>query len=312
MSDFYYRSRECMISTMQYSMRQIRQILNIGVQELADIIGVTRQTINNIENGKNKLSTVQYIAFCAVIDHLVSKQNLSYDMISAVLENNKVKNDTNIYVGDVTMLQRFFSVFSDASKLVGDPFDHVGSDGSKNYDSLFVNYKFFLDHTALCDDKFDAFLYATGNMLQKSDSRFIVPFIVIENIQRDCLSDEYNRSDRAKKAMFRLKNMQNKDMILIKGEESDKDIANTFVSVFAKFKKIHRLALITQNEALAEKISRLNDFLSGFEILVVRITDNGRLLKWKKSESGESVQEEIGHDEHLSDFDRVLIDWEFI
>ena len=310
MSDFYYKSREYMISTMQYSLKQIRQILNIGVQELADIIGVTRQTINNIENGKNKLSTVQYIAICAVIDHLVLKQKISNDVISAVLENNKVKNDTNVYTGDVAMLQRFFSVFSDASKLVSNPFENISCVGSETYDSLFIDYKFFLDDTSLYDNRFDSFLYATERTVKKGNIKFIIPFIAIENMQKNSLSDDYNSSQQAQKAMFRLKNMQNKGIAVIKGEENDTDIINTFVSVFAKFKKIHRLALITQNKILAEKILSLNDFLSGFEILVVKITDNGKLLKWEKGEVG-TFNEEV-HDKSLSEFDKVLIDWEFI
>ena len=49
MCDFYYQLRMNMINTMQDSLRQIRQVLDIGVQELANIVGLTRQTINNLK-----------------------------------------------------------------------------------------------------------------------------------------------------------------------------------------------------------------------------------------------------------------------
>ena len=145
MSDFYYQSRANIISTMQCSLKQIRQVLNIGVQELADIIGVTRQTINNIENNKNKLSTVQYISICAVIDYLLEKQKISYHVIAAILESNKVIGDDNVYTEDIPILQRFFLTFADDSKLVSSPFCNMAVIGQESYMKLFQDYKVFLD-----------------------------------------------------------------------------------------------------------------------------------------------------------------------
>ena len=44
---------------MQVSLKQIRQVLGFGVQEFGDLIGLTRQTINNLETQKNKMSSIQ-------------------------------------------------------------------------------------------------------------------------------------------------------------------------------------------------------------------------------------------------------------
>ena len=54
--DFYYQLRQRMVETMQVSLKQIRQVLGFGVQEFGDLIGLTRQTINNLETQKNKRS----------------------------------------------------------------------------------------------------------------------------------------------------------------------------------------------------------------------------------------------------------------
>ena len=68
MIDFYYQLRQRMVETMQVSLKQIRQVLGFGVQEFGDLIGLTRQTINNLETQKNKMSSIQSIARCAGID----------------------------------------------------------------------------------------------------------------------------------------------------------------------------------------------------------------------------------------------------
>ena len=288
MSDFYSESRSNMISTMQCSMKQIRQILNIGVQELADIIGVTRQTINNIESNKNPLSTVQYIAICSVIDHLVAEHQISYDIINSVLKSNKVYDDANEYKNNIPLLQRFFSVFPNDSQLITDPLNYG------NYDLLFEKYKVFIDGTVFCDDRFDTFLNESA---KTENSRFIIPSVIIKKIQKKSLSNDDYESANAKKAMRNFNNMWNQGIVEVRGEENDKDIANTFATVFAKFKRIYRLALITQDAVFAEDISRFNGFLIGFEILVLKISDNGTLVKWDFDERTYSEQSDISETE---------------
>ena len=61
MIDFYFQLRQQMIDTMQNSLKQVRQVLGFGVQEFSDIVGLTRQTVNNLENRKNKMSATQYV-----------------------------------------------------------------------------------------------------------------------------------------------------------------------------------------------------------------------------------------------------------
>ena len=50
--DFYFRLRQSMVETMQTSLKQIRLVLGFGVQEFGDLVGLTRQTINNLESKK--------------------------------------------------------------------------------------------------------------------------------------------------------------------------------------------------------------------------------------------------------------------
>ena len=130
---------------------------------------------------------------------------------------------------------------------------------------IFQDYKVFLDDTALADENSYVFLESVKDISQNVNIQFIVPLIVIKKIEQISSSSDRYEADCAKKAKYRLKTMQSQGILQVRGEKSDKDIVNTFVSVFAKFKKINRLALITHDITLAEQISTLNN-LSGFEI----------------------------------------------
>lgn len=56
------------IIRMQENLLLIRRTVGWTAEEFGNRIGVTRQTINNIEFGRNKLSKTQYIAMRSVLD----------------------------------------------------------------------------------------------------------------------------------------------------------------------------------------------------------------------------------------------------
>ena len=97
MIDFYYQLRQKMIDIMQASLKQIRQVLGFGVQEFGDLMGLTRQTINNLETQKNKMSSIQYIAVCAVIDNYVKDKPELLHVLSTILCSNEDGNAINIF-----------------------------------------------------------------------------------------------------------------------------------------------------------------------------------------------------------------------
>lgn len=56
------------ISRLQNNLLLIRRAVGWTAEEFGNQIGVTRQTINNIESGRNKLNKTQYIAMRSVLD----------------------------------------------------------------------------------------------------------------------------------------------------------------------------------------------------------------------------------------------------
>lgn len=69
---------------LQENLRSIRMIAGWTTEELGNKIGVTKQTISNIENHKVKLTQTQYIAIRAVLEYEV-KENPKNEVLAQVI-----------------------------------------------------------------------------------------------------------------------------------------------------------------------------------------------------------------------------------
>lgn len=274
--DFYNQLRQRMIDTMQISLRQIRQVLNLGVQEFSDIVGLTRQSINNLETSKIKMSTVQFVAICAVVDHFVETQPELMKVIISILNSNDTLYDSCIFddLSINSLLKKWFSYFPNDSKVIVPSADIV--------DDMIENYKIFIDDTALCEISSENQIASLISKMQQATKRFIIPLRVVDSIQSRLLNEEPSYIEIARNGMANLQHFQKLGISEIRGEQSDVTITTTLVSVFVKYKVLYRLALITQNKKLAETILALNtDGIGGFPILVLRFSADGILDKWK-------------------------------
>lgn len=74
------------IQRMQDNLLLIRRAIGWTAVEFGDQIGVTRQTINNIESGRNKLTKTQYIAMRSVIDAEIVKHPDETEMVKNLLD----------------------------------------------------------------------------------------------------------------------------------------------------------------------------------------------------------------------------------
>ena len=89
------------IQRMQDNLLLIRRAIGCTASEFGEQIGVTRQTINNIESGRNKLTKTQYIAMRSVIDAEIVKHPEETKMVKILLDmlidhpENYLKADYN-------------------------------------------------------------------------------------------------------------------------------------------------------------------------------------------------------------------------
>lgn len=311
MIDFYYQLRQRMIDAMQKSLKQIRQVLGFGVQEFSDIVGLTRQTINNLEGNKSKMSGTQYIAICAVIDYCIKEKPELLSVLSTILMSNDIVNDGDLFssIENGSLLKKWFLCFPDNSKITG--IVHGESDviNERYFDGIANSYKIFLDDTILCEESFSYWINSITEIMKKDKNRFLVPLKVVEFMQEKICSDDPLVIERYQRGLNLLMKMQKLDLVEIRGEKGDVNIISTFISVFAKFKCVNRLALITESYKLANQVLSLNnDDIGGFNIMVTKFDKDLGLIKWNE----DNYNEEVENIKEFTEVDDTLKGWEAI
>ena len=68
-----YPSNEKTRQILQDNLKSIREILNWTSADLGDLIGVTKQTISNLETKNSKLTKLHYIAIRTVVDFEIER-----------------------------------------------------------------------------------------------------------------------------------------------------------------------------------------------------------------------------------------------
>lgn len=125
------------VERLQENLQSIRRIAGWSAEDLGEKIGVTKQTIRNIENRKTKMTLTQYIAIRAVLECEVDESpenKLLGESISLLLDESgrmspeeyqKAKNIVNTIAGakaegveDETLLDTFLTLLK-ASALLG-------------------------------------------------------------------------------------------------------------------------------------------------------------------------------------------------
>jgi len=91
--------REQQIEKLQQNLFAIRRIAGWTAGVLGDKIGVTKQTISNLENRKTTMSFTQYIALRSVIDEEIrgNKENEVLQKVVALLLDSEDKLDEDEY-----------------------------------------------------------------------------------------------------------------------------------------------------------------------------------------------------------------------
>ena len=319
MIDFYFQLRQRMIDTMQNSLKQVRQVLGFGVQEFSDIVGLTRQSINNLETKKNKMSATQYVAICAVVDYCTKEKPELLQVLSTILSTNDTVDNGTVFssIESGSLLKKWFLCFPDESKIAGIFHEKSNSIKQENFNCVANSYKIFLDETILCEEGFGDWIEKVTEVMNGNHNKFLVPLKVVESIQGKIVSSEPIVVEHAQRGLNLLMRMQQQDMVDIRGEKGDVNVVSTFISVFAKFKCVNRLALLTQNEKLAKQIMYLNnDDIGGFNILVAKYDKENVLLKWNEETNiGDVLDENSDKSQEVeltAGLDAILKGWETI
>lgn len=89
--------RHSQISKLQSNLASIRKIAGWTAEVLGNKIGVTKQTISNLENNKTAMNFIQYIAIRSVLDAEIAQntENKVLPQVIAILldSNDEVDNE---------------------------------------------------------------------------------------------------------------------------------------------------------------------------------------------------------------------------
>ena len=95
--DKQFDQRQKQINRLQENLSSIRKIAGWTAEVLGNKIGVTKQTISNLENNKTPMNFTQYIAIRSVLDAEIeqNKENKVLPQVIAILldSNDEVDND---------------------------------------------------------------------------------------------------------------------------------------------------------------------------------------------------------------------------
>lgn len=81
------------IENMQAKFKEIRLMFGISVTKFADLLGVTRQTIYNIESCKTIMTKVQYLAMRALVSDLLETYPDKRKMMDVLWEREYEKEE---------------------------------------------------------------------------------------------------------------------------------------------------------------------------------------------------------------------------
>lgn len=261
-------------------MKAIRILMGYSIVELAEYVGVTRQTISNLETGKSKMSTMQFLSLAAIVDNYIAIHGDMYQAIATILDGNGKKSSSryDTSFSGSSLLRRWFLLFEGAGV-------EIMPDGRCSLDAAQVrqmvkSYKIFFDDTVLLSEKAEEFLHSWADYLIAENGKLIVLLRSIERIQEQ--TQDAACAQQAAEALRLLNWMQQKNLVQIRGEESDTNLRDTILSVFLKFRGTHRLCLITQDKAFAAEVLRLNEMneRGGFDIVVGYINEDGKLAMY--------------------------------
>lgn len=241
--------RNVIVENFQSLLRPIRNIMDCSIAEMAEAIGVTRQTMNNLENRKTGMSQTQYIALSAFIDHYFRQNDQLLPAIQAIIDqggrSRSLTYDTSFQEGSL-LLRWFNGVHLNASVSEADGEIMALQD-------VLRRYKVFLDTDVLLTENASVLVDVLADISMETGTKIIVLLRAVEKLRA------HHESAIHWEALKYLKRLQMQNLLDIRGEESDPNVCDTFLSVFVRFRSMHRLCLITQNRALAQEVLRLNE-----------------------------------------------------
>lgn len=255
------------INFIQQNFRKLRSICEWSASDVAEVLGITRQTINNIELSKTQLNPLQYIGFVSMLEYCrKSRPDVSayLDICLAHFPRSEQGYATNL----LSAWYEFFpKQFSKAGSLKG-VFRNVQS--INLIEHIVKRYKIFVTPDIFQGNK--KCLEELGAAALQYNNPLIVPAKAFFQIEPS-LSEDCRNFVAACRSDGRMK---------FYGSEQDTSLAEVITTQMLRLRGKYPLCLVTGNRVLASDMQTLGTLqsVSGHEILTARIIDDTYLELW--------------------------------
>lgn len=110
------------IEKLTQSLPSIRKIAGWSSEDLGELIGVTKQTISNIETRKSTMSKTQYIAIRTIIDYEIAEHpenELLAKVVAILLDSEDTPEDKQKAKATIEMLDKTSKAAISSGALAG-------------------------------------------------------------------------------------------------------------------------------------------------------------------------------------------------
>ncbi len=228
---------------LQRELKTIRLYMDFSTQELADYLGVTRQTINNLESGKTKLSATQVIALFAIIDQRLRHDSREYNSVRELI------GETSCDSGNApSLLKLWFDCLELNTKdsLAALNNDNVSEELSKSV--IFIMYDFLMERRAI------EVLKLLAPYLLRNKKQIILPRNHALKLIKVSENGDVVQAEQAKRIMEYFVQLNADNLMQIRGKESDifEDDNDLIEYIMSRYSSQEHIAILKQNVSEVE------------------------------------------------------------
>jgi DNA-binding XRE family transcriptional regulator len=283
-----YKTRDWQIAQLQTSLKRIRAVIGWSGQELSDLLGVSRQTTNNIETNKTKMTVPHYLATCAAIDRVIRISPALKPLVMGLLP---VTQQLQSQMAGDSLVETWFETFPELFSPEKVAINQVPEPGELAL--MMHNFKVFVHYDVFMHDHASEFVNKVLSLSENS-SPLILPVVAAKEL----ITLSQNNIPHSREALQLIQRLQDSDMLELRGERDDPiEIFDLYNNVFTRCGKQHPLCLLTQDDTLANAVLKLNNATeNGLHITAAKLDNNGEIAITINAR-GSSIDDEILHND---------------
>ena len=268
-----------LLDFLQQHLRQIRSICNWSGSEMAEILGVSRQTVSNIETCKTKLQPSLYLAIGAMLEKRCRQSPILKEYLDVCFTRfpSSLSNPGDGPVTADTLTEHWFSTFLKQFSKTVTVYEPSGILLSNDLMlSICRNCKILLCHGILLHEHRLACVEELCKMARQQGNSPILPYRSFREMEAQLSHDCAQRIQR----------LVDTKLLLVYGRNDDPPLNMLAVKLFFSLSKKYRLAFITDDGNFANDLQLLNSLktVGGYPACALTITDDGLLQSYFPTE----------------------------